>query len=48
MKIQDELESGQRQRKPGMSIQQHVEYYRTKLLQKVGYYTAVYCRFIFK
>lgn len=36
MKLQDELESGKRQRKSGMSIQQQVENYRKKLLQKVG------------
>lgn len=36
MKIQDELESGKRQRKSGMSLQQQVEHYRNKLLQKVG------------
>ncbi|XP_061818324.1 U2 snRNP-associated SURP motif-containing protein isoform X1 [Nerophis lumbriciformis] len=34
LKVQDELESGKRQKKPGMSIQQHVEQYRNKLLQK--------------
>ncbi|KAM9349012.1 LOW QUALITY PROTEIN: U2 snRNP-associated SURP motif-containing protein [Symphorus nematophorus] len=34
MKIQDELESGKRLRKSGMSIQQQVEHYRNKLLQK--------------
>ncbi|KAG7236700.1 hypothetical protein INR49_000594 [Caranx melampygus] len=34
MKIQDELESGKRMRKSGMSIQQQVEQYRNKLLQK--------------
>uniref|UniRef100_A0A8C8AA07 Zgc:163098 n=1 Tax=Oryzias sinensis TaxID=183150 RepID=A0A8C8AA07_9TELE len=34
MKIQDELESGKRQRKPGISIQKQVEQYRNKLLQK--------------
>ncbi|XP_017287497.1 U2 snRNP-associated SURP motif-containing protein [Kryptolebias marmoratus] len=34
MKYQDELESGKRQRKSGMSIQQQVEHYRNKLLQK--------------
>uniref|UniRef100_A0A8C3G1F0 Zgc:163098 n=1 Tax=Cyclopterus lumpus TaxID=8103 RepID=A0A8C3G1F0_CYCLU len=34
MKTQDELESGKRQRKSGMSIQQQVEHYRNKLLQK--------------
>lgn len=36
MKTQDELESGKRTRKSGMSIQQQVEHYRNKLLQKVG------------
>ncbi|XP_042354812.1 U2 snRNP-associated SURP motif-containing protein [Plectropomus leopardus] len=34
MKIQDELESGKRPRKSGISIQQQVEHYRNKLLQK--------------
>ncbi|KAI3373598.1 hypothetical protein L3Q82_022193, partial [Scortum barcoo] len=34
MKAQDELESGKRPRKSGMSIQQQVEHYRNKLLQK--------------
>ncbi|KAM4727275.1 U2 snRNP-associated SURP motif-containing protein [Anableps anableps] len=34
MKLQDELESGKRQKKSGMSIQQQVESYRKKLLQK--------------
>ncbi|XP_038145071.1 U2 snRNP-associated SURP motif-containing protein isoform X2 [Cyprinodon tularosa] len=34
MKLQDELESGKSKRKPGMSIQQQVENYRQKLLQK--------------
>ncbi|XP_073336068.1 U2 snRNP-associated SURP motif-containing protein isoform X1 [Pagrus major] len=34
MKMQDELESGKRPRKTGMSIQQQVEHYRNKLLQK--------------
>ncbi|CAK6953745.1 U2 snRNP-associated SURP motif-containing protein isoform X1 [Scomber scombrus] len=34
MKFQDELESGKRQRKSGMSIQQQVAHYRNKLLQK--------------
>ncbi|XP_071754193.1 U2 snRNP-associated SURP motif-containing protein [Centroberyx gerrardi] len=34
MKIQDELESGKRPRKSGMSMQQQVEHYRNKLLQK--------------
>uniref|UniRef100_A0A3B5LMY1 Zgc:163098 n=1 Tax=Xiphophorus couchianus TaxID=32473 RepID=A0A3B5LMY1_9TELE len=36
MKLQDELESGKRQKKSGMSIQQQVETYRKKLLQKVS------------
>ncbi|KAM3600808.1 uncharacterized protein V6R79_002768 [Siganus canaliculatus] len=34
MKIQDELESGKRPVKSGMSIQQQVEHYRKRLLQK--------------
>ncbi|XP_060942551.1 U2 snRNP-associated SURP motif-containing protein [Limanda limanda] len=34
VKFQDELESGKRQRKSGMNIQQQVEHYRNKLLQK--------------
>ncbi|KAM6906950.1 U2 snRNP-associated SURP motif-containing protein [Xenentodon cancila] len=34
LKIQDELESGKRLKKPGMSIQKQVEHYRNKLLQK--------------
>lgn len=34
MKIQDELESGKRARKSGMSIQHQVEHCRNKLLQK--------------
>ncbi|XP_026226810.1 U2 snRNP-associated SURP motif-containing protein isoform X2 [Anabas testudineus] len=34
MNIQDELECGKRPSKPGMSIQQQVEHYRNKLLQK--------------
>ncbi|XP_041807715.1 U2 snRNP-associated SURP motif-containing protein isoform X1 [Chelmon rostratus] len=34
MRLQDELESGKRPRKSGMSIQQQVEHYRNKLLQK--------------
>uniref|UniRef100_A0A3Q2QPU0 Zgc:163098 n=1 Tax=Fundulus heteroclitus TaxID=8078 RepID=A0A3Q2QPU0_FUNHE len=34
MKLQDELESGKTKRKSGMSIQQQVESYRKKLLQK--------------
>lgn len=40
MKVQDELESGKRQKKSGMSIQQQVEHYRNKLLQKVGRWAA--------
>lgn len=35
MKFQDELESGKRLKKPGQSIQEQVEHYRDKLLQKV-------------
>ncbi|XP_061091992.1 U2 snRNP-associated SURP motif-containing protein isoform X1 [Conger conger] len=34
MKFQDELESGKRPRKLGKSVQQQVEHYRNKLLQK--------------
>ncbi|XP_016532465.1 U2 snRNP-associated SURP motif-containing protein isoform X3 [Poecilia formosa] len=34
MKLQDELESGKRQKKSGVSLQQQVENYRKKLLQK--------------
>ncbi|XP_032407287.1 U2 snRNP-associated SURP motif-containing protein isoform X3 [Xiphophorus hellerii] len=34
MKFQDELESGKRPKKPGQSIQEQVEHYRDKLLQK--------------
>lgn len=36
MKFQDELELGKRPKKPGQSIQEQVEHYREKLLQKVG------------
>uniref|UniRef100_A0AAX7T8K9 U2 snRNP-associated SURP motif-containing protein n=1 Tax=Astatotilapia calliptera TaxID=8154 RepID=A0AAX7T8K9_ASTCA len=36
MKFQDELESGKRPKKPGQSIQEQVEHYRDKLLQKVS------------
>lgn len=39
IQIQDELESGKRQKKSGMSLQQQVEHYRNQLLQKVGYWT---------
>lgn len=35
MKFQDELESGKRPKKAGQSIQEQVEHYRDKLLQKV-------------
>lgn len=35
MKFQDELESGKRPKKTGQSIQEQVEHYRDKLLQKV-------------
>uniref|UniRef100_A0AAY4DCT6 U2 snRNP-associated SURP motif-containing protein n=1 Tax=Denticeps clupeoides TaxID=299321 RepID=A0AAY4DCT6_9TELE len=35
MKFQDELESGKRPKKSGQSIQDQVEHYREKLLQKV-------------
>lgn len=35
MKFQDELESGKRPKKHGQSIQDQVEHYRDKLLQKV-------------
>lgn len=38
IQIQDELESGKRQKKSGMSLQQQVEHYRNQLLQKVGYW----------
>ncbi|KAL1437019.1 hypothetical protein MTO96_049033 [Rhipicephalus appendiculatus] len=34
MKFQDELESGKRQRKPGLSISAQVEHYRQKLIRK--------------
>ncbi|CAL8276617.1 unnamed protein product [Arctogadus glacialis] len=34
MRVQDELESGQRSRRSGMSLQQQVGHYRRKLLQK--------------
>ncbi|XP_035288218.1 U2 snRNP-associated SURP motif-containing protein-like [Anguilla anguilla] len=34
MKFQDDLESGKRPRKSGMGVQQQVEHYRNKLLQK--------------
>lgn len=34
LKLQDDLESGKKQRKSGMSIQQQLDYYRNKLLQR--------------
>uniref|UniRef100_A0A8B9KP84 U2 snRNP-associated SURP motif-containing protein n=1 Tax=Astyanax mexicanus TaxID=7994 RepID=A0A8B9KP84_ASTMX len=37
MKFQDELESGKRPKKSGQSIQEQVELYRDKLLQRVRY-----------
>lgn len=36
MKFQDELESGKRPKKHGQSLQEQVEHYRDKLLQKVS------------
>lgn len=36
MKFQDELESGKRPKKSGQSIQEQVELYRDKLLQRVS------------
>uniref|UniRef100_A0A8D3E2T2 U2 snRNP associated SURP domain containing n=1 Tax=Scophthalmus maximus TaxID=52904 RepID=A0A8D3E2T2_SCOMX len=36
MKFQDELELGKRPKKPGQSIQEQVEHYRDKLLQKLN------------
>ena len=35
MKYQDELEAGKRTRKPDMTLQQQLQYYRNKLLNKV-------------
>ncbi|MEQ2185464.1 U2 snRNP-associated SURP domain-containing protein [Goodea atripinnis] len=46
MKFQDELESGKRPKKPGQSIQEQVEHYRDKLLQKVWKLDAVTSDFI--
>lgn len=40
MKFQDELESGKRPKKHGQSIQEQVEHYRDKLLQKVLFSTV--------
>lgn len=37
MKFQDELESGKRSKKSGQSIQEQVELYRDKLLQRVSH-----------
>lgn len=36
MKFQDELESGKRPKKQGQSLQEQVEHYRDKLLQRVS------------
>lgn len=36
MQYQDELESGRRTLKSGMTIQAQVEHYRKKLIRKVG------------
>lgn len=44
MKFQDELESGKRPKKHGQSIQEQVEHYRDKLLQKVS--SSVLQRFL--
>ena len=43
MKFQDELESGKRPKKHGQSIQEQVEHYRDKLLQKVLYFSYSSC-----
>lgn len=44
MKFQDELESGKRPKKTGQSIQEQVELYRDKLLQRVrNYFEVVFC-----
>lgn len=37
MKFQDELESGKRPKKSGQSMQEQVELYRDKLLQRVSH-----------
>lgn len=39
MHYQDELESGKRNLKPGMSIPEQVEHYRRKLIKKVWNFT---------
>lgn len=44
MKFQDELESGKRPKKHGQSIQEQVEHYRDKLLQKVLRFSIDKCR----
>uniref|UniRef100_A0A672J351 U2 snRNP-associated SURP motif-containing protein n=1 Tax=Salarias fasciatus TaxID=181472 RepID=A0A672J351_SALFA len=44
MKFQDELESGKRPKKSGQSIQEQVEHYRDKLLQKVSKHVLFRCR----
>uniref|UniRef100_A0A8C4CS87 U2 snRNP-associated SURP motif-containing protein n=1 Tax=Denticeps clupeoides TaxID=299321 RepID=A0A8C4CS87_9TELE len=52
MKFQDELESGKRARKSEMTVQQQVQHYRNKLLQKVRTHynqnldTLVFCAFV--
>uniref|UniRef100_A0A671PCM0 U2 snRNP-associated SURP motif-containing protein-like n=1 Tax=Sinocyclocheilus anshuiensis TaxID=1608454 RepID=A0A671PCM0_9TELE len=51
MKFQDELESGKRPKKSGQSIQEQVELYRDKLLQRVSMKflnTFVLCLAVFK
>lgn len=35
MNFQDELESGKRQKKSSMTLQQQIQHYRNRLLQKV-------------
>ena len=39
MQYQDELESGRRSLKTGMTIQSQVEHYRKKLIKKVSFET---------
>ena len=41
MKYQDEVEAGKRSRKSDMTLQEQVEYYRKKLLNKVSKKTEV-------
>uniref|UniRef100_A0AAY4DDL4 U2 snRNP-associated SURP motif-containing protein n=1 Tax=Denticeps clupeoides TaxID=299321 RepID=A0AAY4DDL4_9TELE len=43
MKFQDELESGKRPKKSGQSIQDQVEHYREKLLQKMALHAKYMC-----